>query len=178
MPLILIQAALSTALAIVFASVALTKANKFAHFVQIVEQYHIAPTSFAKPMAIAVIAAEVALSAGLLVPATRERAAWFGVLLLLLFIAAMSSVLLRGRQGVDCGCSLVSGSSQVGSASLARNVGLTAALVGVALFRVSGVAPENSELLYASAGGVAVAFLYLAIETLSSFPHNTSRGRL
>ncbi|MEJ1158325.1 MauE/DoxX family redox-associated membrane protein [Prosthecomicrobium sp. N25] len=156
-------------LVLVFARALLHKAADFAAFRQSVEDYRVVPASVAGPAALALGAAELAVTLGLLLPATRVPAALGAIGLLALYAGAMAANLLRGRTAIDCGCG---GPGQpIGWILVGRNAVLAAAAALVLL----PVAPRSLGILDMIAVPVMVLatwLVILAVEQLArSFAH-------
>jgi Methylamine utilisation protein MauE len=165
-----VETALSTAVAFVFAILALAKMRDRSRFVQSIAGYRVVPSVIAKPLAPAIIGLELGLAIGLVVPLYRTLAAAFGMVLLTLFGTAMGIVVLRGDDDVDCGCSLRREFSPVGPASLARSFGLILMLALIAILSVHVSVLGNIASVDAAACGVTAALIYLEIETIASLP--------
>lgn len=172
-----VDTALAAAVATVLTSVALAKASALERFVLSVREYRLVPPRGAKPVALAVIGAELALSVGLLAPQWRSAAAGLGIVLLAVLTAPMGFVLLQGRAGVECGCSLRPGGSPVGAASIARNAGLAVVLLLVGILSVPSSQFDVHVALNAGAAGLAIALLYLAFESLAALPEVPRRRK-
>lgn len=103
-------------------------------FAGVLANYRLLPDRLVTPVALLLPCLEIAVAAGLLIPATRPLAASGAGLLLLLFAAAMAVNLLRGRSDIDCGCAIGRLRERIGWPLVARNLLLAA----VALLLVIG----------------------------------------
>lgn len=168
---------LAVAIAAILASVALAKAFTFGRFVISVEQYRIVPPTMSRFVAVAVVGAEIAVSMGLLAPHWRRVSAELGIVLLSTLMAAMGRVLLDGRRGVECGCSLRTGGSPVSAASIARNGGLVLVLMFVAMLAVPGSSLGSQVAANAGAAGLGIALLYLSLEGIAALPAVPKRSK-
>ncbi len=124
-PLVIIVA--SGTLVGIFLRGAAHKFLDFAWFAHTLSEYRILPIGFAVPAAGFLLAAEVAITLGLVVPESRFYAAGAAAVLLVLYGTAIAVNLLRGRTRIDCGCG---GAGQGLSWFL---VGRNTALFGLAL---------------------------------------------
>jgi uncharacterized membrane protein len=80
------------------------KVFDFTWFAHTLAEYRILPAALAVPTAGLLLAAEAAVTLGLVLPQTRPFAAAGAVILLALYGAAIAINLLRGRNRIDCGC--------------------------------------------------------------------------
>lgn len=172
-----VDTALAVGVAAVLASVALAKAAALARFTLNIQEYRLVPLSLARPTALAVIGVEMAVSLGLLAPSWRFPAAMLGIVLLTVMTVAMGLVLLQGRRGVECGCSLRPGGSPVAAGAIARSVGLALILLLVGDLSVPWADLGAHSALNAAAGGLGLALLYLALESLSALPALPRRSK-
>jgi hypothetical protein len=159
---------LAAAVATVLVSLVFAKTGDFGRFVRNVADYRLGPRRAAKPIAIVVIFAELAIGSGIMVPDWRRIAAGLGFALLAVFFGAMVTVLLQGRDSVDCGCTLRPGRSPVGTFSLLRNAGLALVFALTGAMHVPGHELEVRPFIDASAAGVTIALLYLAVESIAA----------
>lgn len=120
---------------------------------QLVPLWAITPLSWFFPVA------EISLALAMLIPATRAEASWGLIALTLVFSAAVSINLLRGRRELDCGC--FGGLSQpIGPQTLLRNAVL---LVGLVLTLVPPArAALSLDLITGFSAGLALVLLYFA----------------
>ncbi|BCH30143.1 hypothetical protein MesoLjLc_20730 [Mesorhizobium sp. L-8-10] len=125
----------------------------FTWFAHTLAEYRILPVGLAVPAAGFLLAAEVAITLGLVLPETRFYAAAGAACLLVLYGAAIAVNLLRGRTRIDCGCG---GAGQGLSWFL---VGRNLALVGLAL--IAGQQP--------GAGDIGAVGWFATLATIASF---------
>lgn len=97
---------LRASLALLFAFAALHKLRDPAGFAARVAGYALLPAWAAPICALGLAAAELVLSAGLIVPATARGAAGAAAALLVVYAVAIAINLKRGRRALDCGCGL------------------------------------------------------------------------
>nr|WP_055501741.1 MauE/DoxX family redox-associated membrane protein [Nonomuraea pusilla] len=132
------------ALIAVLLPAAATKARDLRRFASDIAGYRLLPTRLTTPAALLLIAAELAASALLTLPATRRTGALLAGLLFAAFLTAMATVSYRGLR-TACGC--FGGSDAVGPRTLLRT-GLLLALAAAAT--AGGAAPFTAaQLLYA-----------------------------
>lgn len=96
--------ALAWLLALIFAATGLGKALDVVGFALILRDFRIAPDALLMPLALAVVVLEFAIAAGLLVPATRARAAAGAMLVATGNALVLSVTLWRGIPVENCGC--------------------------------------------------------------------------
>lgn len=115
-------------LALIFLASAVQKARDPAWFVRAVRQYDLLAEWAATPFAVAVMLVELGCAVGVLWAPTRFLAATGIVALLLVFSAAVTINLARGRRDLDCGCFGPVGASAPGLSGwiVLRNLALAA----------------------------------------------------
>lgn len=168
-----ISTALSLPLAALLAAAAAHKAIAPAEFSSVLRDYRVIPDSLAPLLAPAVILVEAMLAGGLLAPISRSFAGFGAAVLFAIYAAAIAVNLIRGRTGIDCGCSFGRATGRLSSALLFRNAALIlSALVAASPVsaRALGVFDFASAVLFT----LAVGALYLAGESLAS---NAARFR-
>ncbi|MEP7245739.1 MAG: MauE/DoxX family redox-associated membrane protein [Gammaproteobacteria bacterium] len=112
---------------LLFGSAVFTKMRAPSLFLATLKEYRIVPTISVRLVGGLIGAAEFAVSAGLLWPATRPVSGFAGAGLLLLYSGAIAVNLSRGRRDMDCGCGLQP--RTIGSWMVVRNIFLAAALL-------------------------------------------------
>jgi hypothetical protein len=120
-------------LALLFASTALTKLRDLGGFTAAVAGYRLLPERLARGAALGFVAAELALAAGLLVPALRAPASLGAAGLLVVYAAAIAWNLARGRRDIDCGCGGPFGKQTLSEGLVLRNLALAAAALASTL---------------------------------------------
>jgi hypothetical protein len=148
-----VHAVLRAALAALLATAAVHKLRDRAAFRTVVADYALAPAALSGVLAAAVAASEVATVVLLLAaPAAGGVAAavLFGV-----YAAAIGANLARGRRAIDCGCGGPAHRQTLSGWLVARNAGLVAAALLVAL--PVGARPLLWVDALTIAGGTAVA---------------------
>ncbi len=128
-------------LALIFLRAAWHKAADLPRADATAAAYDLLPAGLVRVAVRGLLAAEVAVAAGLIPPATRPAAALLGGAILLVYAGAMGLALLSGRDRIDCGCG--GAPNLVSWLLVARNIALT------------GVAALT--LMPASEGGIAEA---------------------
>lgn len=149
--------------ALILITAGLAKVRDLERFVGTVRDYRLAPAALAKPLAMAVVAAELVLGVGLLIPVWAWPSSMASTLLLLGFAAAVAVNLRRGRTALDCGCHFGRGKRSIGPEVVGRNLLLAAALAVTGPFSLGG-ALEQALVAWA-AGGVAF-LLYLTADLI------------
>jgi hypothetical protein len=141
---------------LVFVRGLIHKLTDHAMFRITVSEYGLLPEVLVAPAAIALMVAEAAVIAGLLVPVARPFAAALGVALLVAYGAAIAVNLMRGQVTIDCGC----GGPGHGLSWLLvwRNAGLAG------LAAIAGMAPDGRGL--GLADGVVLVLSVLTVGLL------------
>src|SRR5262245_6343959 len=119
------------ALCAVFGTSARHKRRDLSAFSAALGAHRLVPAALVPAAALAFAAAETAVAAGLLAPATAAIAAGTAVGLLALYSGAIAINLARGRREIDCGCSAVP--QPLSPALLVRNAALAAAALPAVL---------------------------------------------
>jgi uncharacterized membrane protein len=155
-----ILASLATSfLCLVFARALLHKLGGFDEFVGTVANYRLVP--WPRAAALALTAAELAIVAGLLLPASRRAAAAGGALLLAAYALAIWINLRRGRTSIDCGCG---GQGQgISLLHVARNAALILFAVPVALIENPSL-PQLAAAFVVAGGVLTLWMTFLAFE--------------
>jgi hypothetical protein len=166
----LIQATIASALALLFASAAIHKLRDWSRYRETLANYRLLPLTLAPAGAVMVVAAEIAVVVGCVLPATRSVAAAGGGGLLLLYAAAMSINLRRGRELVDCGCGGFGQRQPLEWWMVRRNL----LLATLALLAALPVTMRNlgwSDLFIVTCASASAAGLYVAHAALFSHRH-------
>lgn len=171
-PAALASVTITAFLVIVLARAAWHKLDRFLETVGFAQGYGLVPEAAAAPVVRALTAAEVAAIVALLVPVTRPvgglaSAGLFGGYGLL-----MAAAMRQGRGRIECGCG---GPPQLLSGlTLARNAGLAALGLAVALLPVTPVPPAGA--LLAILAALVLAAQYGILEKLASHLPNIRMG--
>jgi uncharacterized membrane protein len=159
-------------MALVFLVACAHKLHAPRQFLEVVRNYALFPRSFAALVAVPLVAAEFAIGVALLLPQTQRTAMLCGVAMFVLYGAAMSINLLRGRRDMDCGCSGVARDSSLSGWMVLRNALLAAA--GVATLAPSHVrALEGLDQFTIAAGAASLYALYAAANLLLAYAPRT-----
>lgn len=154
--------AIALCLALLWSSSAWDKLQAPAQFSASLAAYRLIPATLLGPASRSLPWIEIAITIGLLVPASQQLAASAGALLLLLYAAAMGTNLLRGRADIDCGCN--PGRYQpISWLLVARNLLLCALSATLLLPSVSRVPGWTDTLLALLAAGVGCTAYLLII---------------
>jgi hypothetical protein len=166
--------ALRGGLAMLLLAASLHKLRDGAGFRAALAGYGLLPERSLAAVAALLAAAELAIAAGLLVPAAARPAGLAAAALFALYAGAMLAALAAGRRGIDCGCAGPAGSRPLGPSLVARN----ALLVALALAASFPVAPRSLAWIDALsvAGAIAAGACLLAAAELSL--EQAARGRV
>ncbi len=113
------------------------------YYASVIREYQLPLVAGNEAIAITIGLAELCTGFLLLIPVSRELAAWFALLLLLIYAMAIGINLLRGRTSIDCGCSGPAATKQKLSAWLLLRNGL---LMVIAI--IAGITPFSRELIW------------------------------
>lgn len=122
----IIWAASAAFLSLFMAQAGLHKLLRRDEFLVALEGYDLLPKSAHAPAASLLALIELGLALAILLPPVSAMAALGCAGLLTFYALAMVSTVLRGRAGVDCGCSWGRLQSPVGWSAIARNILLVA----------------------------------------------------
>jgi hypothetical protein len=157
---------LRAALALLLVGAAAAKMRDLARFRASVGDYRLVPDALVAPAAVAIVAAELALGALLLVPGGRAVGLAGSAALLLVYAAAVGVNLARGRR-IDCGCGGPGSRRPIGGRLVARNVIVAAvALAGLAPVRVRPALWLDG--MTVAAATAALAALWAALDRLGA----------
>lgn len=171
-PAALAAVTITAFLVIVLARAAWHKIDRFLETVGFAQGYGLVPEAAAAPVVRALTAAEVVTILALLVPATRPLGGLAAAGLFAGYGLLMAMALRQGRTRIECGCGgppqLVSGFT------LARNAGLAALGLAVAVLPVASVPPLGA--LLAIVAALVLAAQYGILEKLASHLPNIRTG--
>jgi hypothetical protein len=176
-----VQLIVRGALALLFGWAAAHKLRDVAGFRAALEGYDLLARRWAVPAGALLIASEVGVAAGLLLPRVAPLAALAGAALLVLYAVAIAVNLRRGRRDIDCGCGGPAGRQTISGGLVVRNGVLALAALGSA-------APAHARSLTWVDGPTivaalaTVALLYTAVDGLllngrSYAPQREAEGR-
>ena len=171
MPLVVVLS-----LALLWIMAAVQKLRGFAVFSVVLADYRLIPKRATHACAVAVIALELGLGTGLLIPATRSLALVGSALLLVTYAGAIALNLVRGRRFIDCGCMGPVGHQPLSVWLVARNLSL-ALLALAAMLPVQGRALVWFDAITVSAAIGSAALLYAATNRLIANGPDLSRLR-
>jgi hypothetical protein len=130
-------------------------------FVATVRNYRILPEILVRPGALAVLAGEILVVAGLPFPATRPAAAGLAGALLFVFAGALAINIVRGRRSIDCGCFRSALRGRIGWSQVLRN-GLLAAAAATLVVAPAPSTITIGDVLVGVAGACSLVVLLLA----------------
>lgn len=160
-----LRIALRGALALLFASAAAHKLRDLTGFRAVVANYELLPRRWVDVSSFVLIVAELSIAIGLLHPAHGSHTALAAAGLLVLYAAAISVNIARGRRDIDCGCAGVARRQPLGIGLIVRNgVLVAAALAGALPATPRGLSWVDGITVMASV--VTLGLLYAAVETL------------
>ena len=156
---------IASSLAMLWLTAGTHKLRSFDAFSAILADYRLVPPRATAVCAATVIAIELCLGIGLVVPVGRELALIGSALVLVLYAGAIAVNLLRGRRFIDCGCAGFAAQQPLSAWLVARNILLAVAALAATL-------PANERALvwldaFAVVAAVCVsALLYAAVNRL------------
>lgn len=158
-----IDAALRLAFVLLFVGAAVHKLRDLAGFRAALAAYELVPRTAARAVSAVVVAVELGIGAGLVVPALARVAAPLGMALLGVYALAIGVNLARGRGEIRCGCGGAGGERPIAPALVLRNIAL-AALLGLTL--LPGTSREFAwlDLATVALAVTTAAVLYVAID--------------
>lgn len=167
-------------LGLVLVGAALAKLAHWTAFRGVVGSYRLLPDVLVVPFAWALPPVEVAVGAGLALRVGTPWAALLAAGLFCMFAIAMAVNLARGRTYIDCGCFQSALRQSIDWRLVARNGGLAALSLAVAM---SSSVPAEATALWLTAFPAAAVFhgLYLALNSVwaldeslrSAFPRSS-----
>lgn len=153
----LAAAAAAVFTALIFVRAAWHKLRDLESFADLLADYRVVPERATGAVSRGVAAAEVAVIAALLVPGLQRIGAALATAMLLLYAAAMTVNIVRGRRQLDCGCG--GPPQRLGWSLVVRNLVLTA-VAALALHRSpTGLSTGEAAIAVASALPLWIGFL-------------------
>jgi hypothetical protein len=128
-----IDLAVRAALTLLFASAAVHKLRDPARFAATVAEYRLLPRWLARPASLAIVLAELAVAAALVVPTARGTGCMGAAALASVYAIALGVNLARGRRDLDCGCLGAGGREAISWWLVARNLAVVAIALAGAL---------------------------------------------
>jgi hypothetical protein len=150
---------------LLFGTAAAHKLRSAGGFVSILAQYQLLPAGFIRIAGPALGLLELAVCLGLPWPALRPIGAAAGVVLLLMYSAAITINLVRGRRDLDCGCGGFGRRTPIGSWMVVRNLSL-ACMLCLLMFPEASRSLESVDAVTIVGGAVVASLLYLACDVL------------
>jgi hypothetical protein len=148
-----------------FGAAAAHKLRAIGEFAQTLAQYQLLPAVFIGVAGPAFGLMELAICLGLPWPALRPVGAVAGVALLLMYSAAITINLARGRRDLDCGCGGFGRRTPIGSWMVVRNLSL-ACMLCLLRFPEASRTLESADAVTIAGGAMAASFLYLSCDVL------------
>ena len=112
---------------------AMHKLRHRAEFGMTLEGYAMVPRSLIPIATVLLALIELLAAAALVIPTMMQLGAAMAALLFAAYGLAMAAAIMRGRAGIDCGCTFGNRSDPLGWMTIVRNIALTAAAACVAL---------------------------------------------
>jgi len=150
---------------LLFGAAAAHKLRAVGEFSQTLAQYQLLPAGFIRIAGPALGLMELAVCLGLPWPALRPVGAAAGVVLLLMYSAAITINLARGRRDLDCGCGGFGRRTPIGSWMVVRNLSL-ACMLCLLRFPEASRSLESADAVTIAGGVMAASFLYLSCDVL------------
>jgi hypothetical protein len=150
---------------LLFAAAAAHKLRAIGEFSQTLAQYQLLPAGLIRIAGPALGLMDLAICAGLPWPALRPVAAAAGVVLLLMYSAAITINLARGRRDLDCGCGGFGRRTPIRSWMVVRNLSL-ACMLCLLKFPEAPRGLEAADAVTIAGGVMAASFLYLSCDVL------------
>ncbi len=143
-------------LAAIFGRALLAKLWAPREFIAAIRGYELSPPLLSAPIAVLLVAVELAIVVGLLVAPLASETSMAAAGVLLLYAGAIGVNLARGRRDIDCGCSGPRGGQPVHELLILRNVSYSAMAV------LASVTPILRSLIWLDLATIALALAALA----------------
>jgi hypothetical protein len=150
---------------LLFGAAAAHKLRAVGEFSQTLAQYQLLPAGLTRIAGPAFGLMEFAICAGLPWPALRPVATAAGVVLLLMYSAAITINLARGRRDLDCGCGGFGRRTPIRPWMVVRNLSL-ACMLCLLKFPEASRGLEAADAVTITGGVMAASFLYLSCDVL------------
>ena len=164
-------------LAVVFLSAGVAKIRSVDTLEGVVQNFRVLPARLARPFALVLPPAEIAIAAALAVPATRAYGAAAATALLLIFTVAIAINLARGRREIDCGCFSSTLKQTLNGWLVVRNAFLAVCSTALAATAWTEVAPSWADWLLGALSVGFVICIYLTATTLTSNSSTVAQRR-
>lgn len=140
-------------------------------FQGVVDNYRLLPGFMVAPVARALPVVELVCAVALLVPATRQIAAWLAVGLFVIFAVALAINVGRGRTHIDCGCvRRPTSKSRIGMFHVMRALFLAGISTYIAFTSLEIANIPLASWLIAVASAALMAMLYVAADVMVGLP--------
>ncbi len=156
---------ISSCAMLLFGAAAAHKLRAVGEFAQTLAQYRLLPAAFIRIAGPALGLMEFAVCLGLPWPALRPVGAAAGVVLLLMYSAAITINLARGRRDLDCGCGGFGRRAPIASWMVVRNLSV-ACMLCLLEFSEASRSLEPIDAVTIAGGVMAASFLYLSCDVL------------
>lgn len=164
-------------LLILFGAAGWSKLRSLEAFEGVVYNFRILPERAARPFARLLPVAELAVAAGLVLPATRASAAAGAIALLAVFCIAIAVNMGRGRREIDCGCFSSTLKQHLSIGLILRNV-LLAGLAGLLVWEpAAGGGAQMALWLIGAAAALLTVFIYTSATHLKRYQQYGVTGR-
>lgn len=175
----LVTTFLRSFLILLFVGAALSKLRYGEEFFGVIRNFRLTPERLARPVAIALPWLEIAVAAGLVVPAVAPLAAGAAGGLLILFGLAIGINVARGRTAIDCGCFRNGMRQPLSWLLVGRNAALALAAFGLAAALPVARSAEPVEIAIGVAAAILATVLYFSASLLAGLQAGShSRGSL
>lgn len=172
----LVTTFLRSFLFLLFAGAAVSKLRHAEEFYGVVRNFRLTPERLARPVAAVLPWAELAVAAGLAVPAVAPFAAGTAGALLAVFGVAIGVNVARGRTQIDCGCFRNGMKQPLSWLLVVRNAALATAAGGLAVALPSAAPAGPIDLAVGVAAAGLTMLLYFSASLLGGL-QNGSRSR-
>ncbi|EMR14013.1 methylamine utilization MauE [Methylophaga lonarensis MPL] len=158
-------------LALVLATAAIPKLRRPDEFTGVIANYRLLPSFLVAPFARLLPIVELVCAVALLVPATREPAAWLAAGLFVMFATALAINVGRGRTHIDCGCvRRPTSMSRIGMFHVLRALGLAGISLYAASVPMSLASLSAAAMVMGLASATMLIMLYLAADIMVGLP--------
>lgn len=154
-------------LALILAAAAIPKIRNADEFQGVVTNYRLLPVFMVVPFARLLPWLELGSAIALLVPSTREVAAWVAAGLFMMFAVALAINVGRGRTHIDCGCVRRPTSvSRIGMFHVMRALALAAVSLYTASVSINFTEVSIETVLMGAAAAAMFTMIYLSADLI------------
>lgn len=164
------------AVALLFASASAHKLRDLKQFDDIFNAYGLLTSLAPWRLSRAIPILELAVAGGLLFDSSRPYAVVAGIVLLLIYAAAIAINLGRGRRDLACGCGGPDEQRPIAPWMVWRNIAIAAALAA-GLARWSARPLRLTDAVTVVFGVLTVALIYLCVDQLMAYMQRTAQFR-